>query len=178
MNRPALFHIARRLGATARTLAIGLLILGLCLLQGRLTRKYKHKHYTEAYPFSHYPMYQKFDDFEYFVFLTDGSDKPIALEKETNGLKSNKLKKRYDNLIDVATTPEGKSIKNRDITPEQARPSGLRILKWLSETYDGLQEYDVLRLYKVKLWMKDGRVAEDKPVLIAEYPNHPAKAAQ
>ncbi len=59
-----------------------------------------------------------------------------------------------------------------------ARPSGLRILKWLSETYDGLQEYDVLRLYKVKLWMKDGRVAEDKPVLIAEYPNHPAKAAQ
>jgi hypothetical protein len=165
-----------RLVAVRRTLApltIGLVIAALCLYQGRLERKYKHKKYVEAFPFSHYPMFSGFDDFEFLVFLADGDGHPLPIEKLTNGFKSNALKKKFDDKIDDLKDERGKSVRNRDATPAQMRPAGEETLEWLSESYPKVAELAPIRLYQVRLTIENRLVQESEPILIAEYPPSP-----
>ncbi|MGI8601521.1 MAG: hypothetical protein ACR2OZ_00820, partial [Verrucomicrobiales bacterium] len=145
-------------------LTIGLVIMVACLYQGRRERKYKHKDYKEAFPFSHYPMYSGFDPWEYYVYVADGAGNPLPLEKLTAGYKCNSLKKKFDDLID-----EIPDVKNRDVTPEMAQPAGRQVLSWLGKTYPALAAKAPLRLYQVEVFMKDGSVVESAPKLIAEY---------
>lgn len=147
-------------------LTVGLLIAAACLYQGRMERRYKHKSYREAYPFSHYPMYSGFDDWDYYVYIADAEGRPLPLETLTQGYKSNSLKKRFDDLIDQLN-----DVRNRDVTPEMARPSGRQVLAWLVDTYPALAEHQPLRLYQVSIRAEDGRVAESPPALIAELPS-------
>jgi hypothetical protein len=133
-----------------------------------MEKKYRHKDYREGFPFSHYPMYSSFTDFEYYVFLTDGQDQPLALEKVTLGLKTSALKKQFDNRIDKITDAKGKGVRNRDVTPEMARPHGEALLCDLQKKYPNLATISTLKLYQVTLQIKEGAVAESAPIFIAQ----------
>jgi hypothetical protein len=163
-----------RLAAAARALAplsVGIIIAALCLYQGRLEKKYKHKKYVEAFPFSHYPMFSGFDDFEFLVFLADGEGQALPIETLTHGFKSNALKKKFDDKIDDLKDDRGKSVRNRDATPTQMQPAGEATLRWLCESYPEVAARAPVRLYQVRLTIKDRAVQESEPILVAEYPS-------
>jgi hypothetical protein len=153
----------RSFGRQMAPLTIGLLLVLACLYQGVRERKYRHKRYREAFPFSHYPMYSGFDPWDFYVYVANAQGHPLPLEKLTNGYKSNSLKKKFDDLIDELP------MKNRDVTPELARPAGTQVLRGLCQSYPELAAKGPLRLYKVDLSMNDGVVAQSEPQLIAEY---------
>ena len=48
----------------------------------------------EWYPISNFPMYSAFGNSDYFIYISDGSDRPIPLEQEF-GLRTAFLKKVY-----------------------------------------------------------------------------------
>ncbi len=167
--------LTQKLRGAARQLApvtLGIVVASICLYQGRLERKYKHKRYKEGFPFSHYPMYSSFDDWEYVMFVADGEGAPLPLEKLT-AYKANSLKKKFDDLIDYIKTPDGKGIRNRDLTPEQMRPAGEQVLDTLANVYPRLAERPVLRLYQVQITMENDAVKQSEPILIAERKSNP-----
>lgn len=169
MSKPR--HLVAALGRQIAPLTLGLIIGALCLYQGHRETKYKHRRYLEAFPFSHYPMYSDFDDFDYVMFIGKPDGTPLMVESLTQGFKANALKKRFDNLIDKLKDEKGKGIRNREATPEQMRPAGDQVLRWLAESYQGVAE-EVERggvsLYQVRIEMKDGAIAESAPILISQ----------
>lgn len=164
-------HFFTAVGRQLAPITLGLVVGALCLYQGHREKKYKHRDYREAFPFSHYPMYSGFDDFDYVVFLAKPDGTPLMIETLTQGYKANSLKKKFDDLIDDLKDEKGKSIRNRAATAEQMRPSGERVLKWLAESFPGVaQEAGAggVDLYQVRIEMKDGAVTESAPILIAQ----------
>jgi hypothetical protein len=153
----------RSIGRQLAPLTIGLVLAAACVYQGFLERKYKHKRYREAFPFSHYPMYSGFDPWDYYIYVADAQGHPLPFEALTRGYKVNSLKKKFDDLIDELP------MKNRDVTAELARPAGLRVLRELCDSYRELAAKAPIRLYKVDLSMKDGAVRESDAQLAAEY---------
>jgi hypothetical protein len=168
MTMHALSRGFKHLAHWLRPLTLGFVVLGLCLYQGRMEKKYRHKDYREGFPFSHYPMYSSFTDFEYYVFVTDAQDQPLALETVTQGLKTSALKKQFDNRIDKVTDAKGKGVRNRDVTADMARPHGEALLADLRKKYPGLASQNTLKLYQVTLRIKDGQVDESAPIFIAQ----------
>lgn len=163
-------HFLTAIGRQVAPLAIGIVIGALCLYQGHREKKYKHRRYAEAFPFSHYPMYSGFDDFDYVMFIGKPDGTPLMIESLTNGFKANALKKRFDNLIDRLKDENGKGIRNRDATPAQMRPSGEDVLRWLTESFPGVAhevENGGVDLYQVRIEVKDGMVVESAPIFIA-----------
>lgn len=161
------------LGRQAAPITLGLVVGALCLYQARRERKYEHKNYREAFPFSHYPMYSGFDDFDYVVFIGKPGGTPLMIETVTQGYKANSLKKKFDDMIDDLKDEKGRSIRNRNATPEQMRPSGEKVLKWLAESYPSVArevEAGGVALYQVRIQMTDRGVTESAPILIAQRP--------
>lgn len=170
-------HFFTAVGRQLAPITLGLVVGALCLYQGHREKKYKHRDYREAFPFSHYPMYSGFDDFDYVVFLAKPDGTPLMIETLTQGYKANSLKKKFDDLIDDLKDEKGKSIRNRAATAEQMRPSGERVLKWLAESFPGVaQEAGAggVDLYQVRIEMKDGAVTESAPILIAQLSSAPS----
>jgi hypothetical protein len=164
----AFLHRLAPLGRRLGPIWIGLIILSLCLYQGRRERKYRHKKYQEAFPLSHYPMYSGFDPFDYYVYVADGQGQPLALNTETGGQKSNALKKIYDKGLE--SLPGDLSV--RTLTPAQAKPVGEKVLANLVKTYPRLAQKPALRLYQVAITIgPDDRPTETAPALIAEWKN-------
>ncbi len=166
-------HCLAGLGRQLAPLTLGLVVGALCLYQGHREKKYKHRKFREAFPFSHYPMYSGFDDFDYVMFLGKPDGTPLMIETVTRGYKANSLKKKFDDLIDDLKDEKGRSIRNRQATAEQMRPSGEKVLKWLAESYPGVAreaETGGVALYQVRLQMTDDGVAESAPILVAQLP--------
>jgi len=166
--------IRRFASALARQLSpltVGMVVTALCLYQGHREDKYKHRRYKEAFPFSHYPMYSGFDDFDYVMFLAKPDGTPLMIESLTQGYKANALKKKFDDLIDGMKDADGRSIRNRDATVAQMQPAGDKVLKWLADSYPGVArevEAGGVSLYQVRIEMRDGAVAESAPIFIAQ----------
>lgn len=166
-------HFFASVGRQLAPISLGLLVGALCLYQARLERKYKHKDYREGFPFSHYPMYSGFDDWDYVVFLGKPDGSPLMIETLTQGYKANALKKKFDDLIDDLKDEKGKSVRNRNATPEQMQPAGAKVLKWLAESFPGVAreiEDGGVALYQVRIEMTDGGVKHSDPILIAQAP--------
>jgi len=165
----SLFNRLKAVGRQVAPLSLGLLIGALCLFQGRQDRKYRKVGYREAFPFSHYPMYSGFDDWEYLVYVADGKGKPLPLQTLTNGYKANALKKKFDDLIDDVKDAKGKGVRNRDLTPAQARPAAREVLRWLCASYPALAAHGPLRLYQIQLRREQDTVTQSEPILLGEY---------
>lgn len=164
-------HLITSLGRQLAPLTLGLVVGALCLYQGHREKKYKHRDFREAFPFSHYPMYSGFDDFDYVMFIGKPDGSPLMIETLTQGYKANALKKKFDDLIDDLKDGKGKSIRNRNATADQMRPAGDKVLKWLAESFPGVThevEAGGVNLYQVRIEMKEGAVAESTPILIAQ----------
>jgi len=164
-------HFLTSLGRQLAPLTLGLVVGALCLYQGHREKKYKHRKFREAFPFSHYPMYSGFDDFDYVMFIGKPDGSPLMIETLTQGYKANALKKKFDDLIDDLKDEKGKSIRNRNASAEQMRPAGEKVLQWMAESFPGVTsevEAGGVGLYQVRIEMKDGAVAESAPILIAQ----------
>ena len=155
---PSIRSLAVTLHRHLAPLTLGLTIGALCLYQGHREEKYKHRDYLEAFPFSHYPMYSDFDDFDYVMFIGKLDGTPLMIETVTQGYKANALKKKFDNLIDKLKDEKNKGIRNRDATVEQMRPSGEA-----AEVQSG-----GVGLYQVRIEMKGGALTESPPILVAQ----------
>lgn len=164
-------HFFTAVGRQLAPITLGLVVGALCLYQGHREKKYKHRDYIEAFPFSHYPMYSDFDDFDYVMLLAKPDGTPLMIETLTQGFKANALKKKFDNLIDKLKDEKGKGIRNRDATAEQMRPAGENVLNWLAQSFPGVaQEAQTggVGLYQIRIEMKDGTLSESAPILIAQ----------
>ena len=123
------------------------LAMGLCYLAG------------EFYPLSSFPMYSKFDDRTYLVYLKsqDGEALPSVA---TVSMVSSQMKKRYG--AELADLKEIYSGSHFDWTADQKREAGENTLRYLSETFtpqafaDG--KLNGVRLIDVRVRMKDGKL--------------------
>ena len=127
----------------------------------------------DNYPFSHFPMYDKFPDHTYYIFVKNGDDEPIAFQK-TTGTRTAGFKKPYDKELNAIRKELGK--RKRELTAAEREPAGLRALQRLYDNANDavkrrLEEIAPLRLYHADINMTDdGKIDEREPVLVAELP--------
>lgn len=141
------------------------------------------------YPFSHFPMYSEFTDWDYVVYLADGTGQPLALEKVTQGVRVARTKKNFNSALNDALDDmeerTGDSPSKRDAPPELLAQAGDETLRWVVQQWRdrdpaGLARYPQLRLYRQGISFQDGKVRPEPAVLVAEWtadPSVPAPAA-
>ncbi|CAN5198499.1 hypothetical protein BH23VER1_BH23VER1_35530 [soil metagenome] len=124
----------------------------------------------EKYPFSDFPMYSRFSDATFYVYLADGAGEPIPVQSLTY-VRTSRLKKVYENeLRDISKaigTPKSK------LSPAERIPAGEKTLRWLYDTTRPggkplLEEHGSLRLYHVDLALDDGHITESAPTLVGQ----------
>ena len=126
--------------------------------------------FKDNYPFSHFPMYDQFPDHTYYVFVSDGRDRPIPLQTVA-GTRTARFKKPYDKEIrDISLRL---SKRKRELTVEERKPAAERALRRLYESSPEhvqrkLQSLAPLKMYHADIFMIDGRPDEWEPELIAE----------
>lgn len=124
----------------------------------------------EFYPFSHFPMYSDFDERDYYVYVTDRDDQPIATETVA-AVRSTKLKKIFNAEL---SRIQKQYEKRKDLlTADQCRPGGDYTLKWLFDNAPAAQTGFAagmpLRLYRVYITEKDGALVESVPQMVGEF---------
>lgn len=125
----------------------------------------------DNYPFSHYPMYASFSDHTYYVYVAGKDDKPLALQKVTDGIRTSKLKKPYNTDLDKKRKELGK--RTRHLSAEERREAGEQALAQIYRNCnpvarERLEKLAPIRLYHVDIYMEKGRVDERPPQFIAE----------
>lgn len=149
---------------------IPLILLMLSCLIPKISRGERTQRY-EFFPFSHFPMYSDFDERDYYVYVTDGNDQPIATETVA-AVRSTKLKKIFDTELDSI---QKKYKKRKDqLSAEQCRPGGDYTVKWLYENAsDAAREVFStgmpLRLYRIYITEEKGELVETPPQLVGEW---------
>ena len=121
----------------------------------------------EQYPFSHFPMYSSFGPSTYYVYLTDGSEKPLP-SYQTLGISTGTLKKLYQ--AELRREAERVRASVSRLTHENKRAVAQRILARFREAaakgrIGGLPS--VLRLYEVQIRLGDAKLRKERK-LIAE----------
>lgn len=124
----------------------------------------------DNYPFSHFPMYDKFPDHTFYIFLKDGKGEPVPLQTVT-GTRTASFKKPYDKELNKIRKQLKKSKK--DLTVAERAPAALRSLKTLyknspEEVKRRLEALSPLRLYHAEIYMTPEGSDEREPELIAE----------
>jgi hypothetical protein len=117
----------------------------------------------EQYPFSPFPMYQDFESKAFYVWISDEAGHRVAL-LPTFGLRAGALKKTFETkLREVrAEASPHKSPKGKP-TQEQQRHAGEAALAWMVAQSGAHLQPSVpggLRLMKVEVELKDGRLSE------------------
>jgi hypothetical protein len=117
-----------------------LIAMGLCWVAG------------EFYPLSSFPMYSKFDDRTYLVYLKSAAGEPLPTVA-TVSMVTSQLKKRYGAELDELK--EKYKGSHYDWTVEQKREAGENTLAYLRDTFapqafaDG--KLDGVRLVDVRI---------------------------
>jgi len=149
--------IRRCAGLVRRTEALPLVVLtAACLL------------FEEWYPLSHFPMYSSFASNTYYVYLTDGADRPLATV-DVAGMNTPALKKVYDGEL----RRERRRIQSGGgtISAEQTQAVGRAVLERVKSSPPaqaaGEALPDVLRLYRVDIELIEGRF-EKRTTLVGE----------
>ncbi len=121
----------------------------------------------ESFPFSHFPMYSKFSDFTYYVFIADEFGEPVPL-RENFGIRTTFLKKIY--ITEVrALNPDG--IAMRELPQSLLNEAGSRVLERV-RSFPGArkaanQKFERIQLYQVNVTLEKGHIRRKK-FLIAE----------
>jgi len=135
-----------------------------------LTRNEKVKMYRgEWYPFSNFPMYSKFEDTAYYVYVTDRQDQPVAIYP-TFTTWASAVKKMYDAKIKTIAAHLKKPSKA--LTADEVRPAAQAVLTQLrkeSRTPDEVQKHAGYRLYAMDIWLEEGQIVK-QPRLLGESP--------
>lgn len=125
----------------------------------------------EHYPVTRFPMYDKFPDHTFYVYVSDKDGNPIPVH-ELTGINTSKLKKPYDKELNEVR----KLLKKRklELTPEERREAGETALRKLYNDAppQGQQQLDPLaplQLYHVWILSENGKSAEQPAEKIASY---------
>lgn len=122
----------------------------------------------EEYPFSHFPMYSSFSDYSYYVYVTDRSGEPIALEKLMS-IRTSKLKKFYQsqlNPIRDAVEAAGEPWTGfRRLDIESRVPAARTALEWLLANCKPAARVELearrpLAFHQVGIWVEGKEITE------------------
>lgn len=128
----------------------------------------------ENYPFSHNPMYSKFDPYTYFLHVTDENDKVLFFREEF-GFSAIRLKKVFSTKFKlVRKNPETAGL-SRD---EHLRIAGEGTLQQYHRQRhprtDNPTQYQTLKLVRTDIALGDGKV-DEKVTVIAQIDGGPAQ---
>jgi hypothetical protein len=130
------------------------LAMGICYLAG------------EFYPLSSFPMYSKFDDRTYLVYLKNSGGSPLPTVP-TISMVSSQLKKRYGAELEVLK--EKHKGSHFDWSVEQRREAGDLTLKYLEDTFAPQAfeggKLDGVRLIDVRIRMEDGKLTKTEQMV-------------
>lgn len=115
----------------------------------------------EFYPFSNYPMYSSFEPETYYVYVTDGSDKPVAMGK-VFGVASSDVKKTFDRKLNDAKKAAGNKVRKADLPMEVQAEAGREVLKWLQANAPVPQRPGIAALGVIRLYRMDVKYDGDK----------------
>jgi hypothetical protein len=118
----------------------------------------------EFYPFSNYPMYDSFEPATYYVYVTDGADKPIGMGM-TFGVAGSDVKKAFDRKLTEAKTAAKSKVKKADLPLEMQVAAGVGVLEWLKSITQPSQQPVIkaagkLRLHRVDITFKKGELSK------------------
>lgn len=119
----------------------------------------------ENYPFSHNPMYSRFDPYTYFLHVTDENDNVLFFREEF-GFSAIRLKKVFaTNFKKVRKDPATAGLSRE----EHWRIAGERTLQQYdrqrSPNTDTPARYRTLKLVRTDIQLGDGKVDEEVAVI-------------
>ena len=125
---------------------------------------------AEFYPLSSFPMYSKFDDRSYLVYLKSAEGEPLPTVP-TVSVFSTELKKQYgDDLDDLKEQFKGSHF---DWTVDQKRLAGEATLRYLRDVRSPAafadHKLDGLRLVDVRIY-RDGKKIVTREDEVAQLP--------
>jgi hypothetical protein len=115
----------------------------------------------EWYPFSHFPMYSSFEDYTYYVFVTDEHDRPVAVES-LYGIRTSVLKKVYQRELRKLAKNHPSGTKG--LPYEQRFPAGVDTLNFLRDNAahpPKVEHLAHLKLYQVEIRGKNSRITQE-----------------
>ena len=125
----------------------------------------------EQFPVTRFPMYDKFPDHTFYVYVADRDGKPIPVHPIT-GINTSKLKKPYDKEFNRVR----KCLKKRklELTAEERRPAGETALRklYLDAPPAGkkqLDSYAPIQLMHVWIFSEDGQSVEQPAESVASF---------
>ncbi|MFT4550482.1 MAG: hypothetical protein ACI9UA_000485 [Pseudoalteromonas tetraodonis] len=125
----------------------------------------------EQYPITRFPMYDKFPDHTFYVYITDREGQPIPVHDLT-GINTSKLKKPYDKQLNKAR----KELKKRklELSIAERREAGEDSLRKLYQSappagQEKLKAMAPLRLQHVWIFSKNGKSVEQPAEPIASF---------
>lgn len=136
--------------------------MGLCLLL------------KESYPFSHFPMYDKFPDHTYYLYVADKEGNPLPF-REFTGHGLTKPRKWYDSELRAIQKrlKEANDYREKvNLTIADRRPAGELVLKKIfanstEQGKEGWKKHSPVQLFHVWVKMKNAHPIEE-PDLVAE----------
>ena len=117
----------------------------------------------EQFPFSNFPMYSSFGESTYYVYLGDGTGRPLATLPSVS-MTIPTLKKIYQ--IELNKEKKRLHVSLRELSVAQKKLAGERVLAQLRRSRQNRLP-PVMRLYEVNLSLRAGRF-EKQSQLIAE----------
>ncbi len=115
----------------------------------------------EWYPLSSFPMYSKFDDRTYYVYLADKNGEPVPTVRYQ--IVASELKKHYRRELNLLEDRYGGSSYEFDAP--KLRQAGAETMKWLRTEWlperapdqiEGAKKSG-LQLFEVRVFLEDGR---------------------
>ena len=120
----------------------------------------------EEFPFSHFPMYDSFSNYTFYVYVTDAKDQPIPVEG-ISSIRTGRLKKVFNTYTDEIA---GKSMSKT--SAEERRAPGEATLEFLVESCKEhgrpeLDKHRPLRFHMVELMIEEGEFVR-KHTMVAQ----------
>lgn len=122
----------------------------------------------EAYPFSHFPMYQRFDEQATYLFITNEADTPVPLQTHFS-YKASRVKKNFKSALRKVAESHGRKLETA--TEADMREAGDKVLRELFKKANP-RKLAPIAAQEVKLWhgivtLKDGKMLDERMFLAA-----------
>ena len=121
----------------------------------------------ENYPFSHYPMYSKFDPYTYYLYATDESGE-VLLFREQFGYSAIRLKKVFTTKLKaVKKASESKTLSKNDCFHIAGEETLWQYHRQRRPKVENPVQYRGLKLVRTDIKLGTGKV-EEQVAVIAE----------
>lgn len=134
----------------------------------------------EFYPFSNFPMYSTFEPETYYVYVTDGAGRPVAIGTLFSKSPSD-VKKIYDRKLS-ALKPREKGRRKLELSPSLKAEAAGETLQWLEDNISNARRSEMLtlgtlRLHEVVIVYRDGAISKSD-IIVGERALAPSPATQ